>query len=42
MKNYRRVAIPAAAVAQAIAFAIERPDDVDVSEIIGRPTASPN
>ena len=42
MKNYRRVAIPAAAVAQAIAFAIEQPDDLDVSEIIVRPTASPN
>jgi NADP-dependent 3-hydroxy acid dehydrogenase YdfG len=32
--------IPADAIARAIAFAIEQPDDVDVSEIIARPTAS--
>ena len=42
MKNFRRTAIPAAAVARSIAFAIEQPDDVDVSEIIVRPTASPH
>ncbi|MGH7130971.1 MAG: SDR family oxidoreductase [Phycisphaerales bacterium] len=41
MKNFRRIAIPASAVARSIAFAIEQPDDVDVSEIIVRPTASP-
>jgi NADP-dependent 3-hydroxy acid dehydrogenase YdfG len=40
MKGFRRIAIPAAASARSIAFAIEQPDDVDVSEIIVRPTAS--
>lgn len=32
-------AIPAAAVARAIAFAIEQPDDVDINNIVIRPTA---
>ena len=41
MEDFRSVAIPAEAVARAIAYAIEQPDDVDVSEIIVRPTASP-
>ncbi|MDT0343631.1 SDR family oxidoreductase [Streptomyces litchfieldiae] len=40
MKIYRSVAIPAAAIADAIAFAVSRPDDVDVNEIIVRPAAS--
>ncbi len=39
---FREVAIPAEAIARAIAFAIDQPDDVDVNEIIVRPTASPN
>jgi NADP-dependent 3-hydroxy acid dehydrogenase YdfG len=41
MKNFRSVAIPPDAIARAIGFAIEQPHDVDVSEIIVRPTASP-
>lgn len=41
MQDYRKIAIPADAIAKAIAFAIEQPNDVDVSEIIVRPTASP-
>jgi len=41
MKEFRRIAIPPEAVGRAIAFAIEQPDDVDVNEIIVRPTASP-
>jgi NADP-dependent 3-hydroxy acid dehydrogenase YdfG len=41
MKSFRRIAIPADAVARAIAYAIDQPNDVDVSEIIVRPTASP-
>ncbi|ABC82973.1 SDR family oxidoreductase [Anaeromyxobacter dehalogenans] len=40
MRDFRRVAIPASAVAEAIAWAIAQPDAVDVSEIIVRPTAS--
>ena len=39
MQDYRKIAIPADAVARAIVFAIAQPDDVDVSEIIVRPTA---
>ncbi|AXC13541.1 Short-chain dehydrogenase/reductase SDR [Acidisarcina polymorpha] len=41
MKQFRRVAISSDAVGRAIAYAIEQPDDVDVSEIIVRPTTSP-
>jgi NADP-dependent 3-hydroxy acid dehydrogenase YdfG len=41
MRDFRRIAIPASAIARAMAYAIEQPDDVDVSEIIVRPTASP-
>jgi NADP-dependent 3-hydroxy acid dehydrogenase YdfG len=32
-------AIPPAAIARAIAFAIEQPPEVDVNEIVVRPTA---
>jgi len=35
---YRRQAIPADSVARAIAYAIEQPPDVDVNEIVLRPT----
>lgn len=41
MKEFRKIAISADAVARAIAYAIEQPADVDVSELIVRPTASP-
>ncbi|KIP85963.1 oxidoreductase [Stenotrophomonas maltophilia] len=41
MRGFRATAIPAEAVARAIAFAIAQPADVDTSEIIIRPTASP-
>ncbi len=41
MDEFRKIAIPADSIARAIAFAIEQPDGVDVSEIIVRPTASP-
>ncbi|KAA0696505.1 SDR family NAD(P)-dependent oxidoreductase [Halopseudomonas laoshanensis] len=40
MKEFRKVAISASAIARAICFAVEQPDDVDTSEIIVRPTAS--
>jgi NADP-dependent 3-hydroxy acid dehydrogenase YdfG len=36
--DFYKKAIPAASVARAIAFAIEQPDDVDVNEIVLRPT----
>jgi NADP-dependent 3-hydroxy acid dehydrogenase YdfG len=41
MTEYRRIAITPDAIGRAVAFAIEQPADVDVSEIIVRPTASP-
>ena len=41
MKSFRRIAIPADAIARAIAYAINQPAEVDVSEIVVRPTASP-
>jgi NADP-dependent 3-hydroxy acid dehydrogenase YdfG len=41
MKEYRRISISSTAIARAILFAIEQPADVDVNEIIVRPTASP-
>ncbi|WP_256808862.1 SDR family oxidoreductase [Pseudomonas siliginis] len=41
MKSFRKIAIPAEAIARAIAYAVEQPADVDVSELIVRPTASP-
>jgi NADP-dependent 3-hydroxy acid dehydrogenase YdfG len=40
MRDFRKIAISADAVAAAIAYAIEQPQEVDVSEIIVRPTAS--
>ena len=40
MEEFRQVAIPADAIARAISYAIEQPADVDVSEVIVRPTAS--
>lgn len=40
MRDYRALAIPASAIADAIAFAIGQPPEVDVSEIVVRPSAS--
>ncbi|MEU1514529.1 SDR family oxidoreductase [Streptomyces sp. NPDC005811] len=39
MKAYRAVALPATAVADAIAHAVSQPSQVDVNEIVVRPTA---
>ena len=41
MRDFRKVAIKPEAIARAIGFAIDQPADVDVSELIVRPTASP-
>lgn len=41
MKSFRQIAIQPQAIARAIGYAIDQPNDVDVSEIIVRPTASP-
>ncbi|HEY9263379.1 MAG TPA: SDR family oxidoreductase [Mycobacterium sp.] len=40
MQSYRAVAIPASAIADAIAYAVGQPPQVDVNEIIVRPSAS--
>ena len=42
MRDFRSVAIEPDAIARAVRFAIEQPADVDVSEMIVRPTASPH
>ncbi len=39
MTSYRAAMLPAAAIARAIAFAIDEPADVDVNELVIRPTA---
>ncbi|WP_439487440.1 SDR family oxidoreductase [Algoriphagus sp.] len=39
VNEFYEMAIPAASVARAIAFAIEQPADVDINEIVLRPTA---
>ena len=41
MRDFRRIALTSDAIARAVAYAIEQPADVDVSEIVVRPTASP-
>ncbi|TBU72757.1 oxidoreductase [Pseudomonas daroniae] len=40
MREFRKVAIGPDAIARAVAYAIEQPADVDVSELVVRPTAS--
>lgn len=39
MEEYRKIALKPDAIARAVAYAIEQPADVDVNEIIVRPTA---
>ncbi len=41
MKAYRAVALPASAIADAIAYAISQPPEVDVNSIVVRPAGSP-
>lgn len=40
MAEYRATALKPDAIARAVAYAIEQPRDVDVNEIVVRPTAS--
>ncbi|MEV0125887.1 SDR family oxidoreductase [Streptomyces sp. NPDC050703] len=40
MRAYRAVALPASAIADAIAYALSQPAEVDVNEIVVRPAAS--
>jgi len=42
MNEFRRIAINPNAIGRAVRYAVEQPSDVDVSEIIVRPTASPH
>lgn len=42
MRAFRAITISPEAVAAALAYAVGQPDDVDVSEIVVRPTASPH
>jgi NADP-dependent 3-hydroxy acid dehydrogenase YdfG len=41
MRDFRRIALTSDVIARAVAYAIEQPADVDVSELVVRPTASP-
>ncbi|AVH64919.1 oxidoreductase [Nostoc sp. 'Peltigera membranacea cyanobiont' 213] len=40
LKEFRKTALTADAIARAVLYAISQPDDVDVNEVIVRPTAS--
>ncbi|AZO66222.1 MULTISPECIES: SDR family oxidoreductase [unclassified Mesorhizobium] len=40
MKTYRAIALQPDAIGRAVRFVIEQPDDVDVNEIVIRPTAN--
>lgn len=40
MKTYRAIALQPDAIARAVRYAIEQPENVDVNEIVVRPTAS--
>jgi NADP-dependent 3-hydroxy acid dehydrogenase YdfG len=42
IKDYRKMAIPAEAIVSAMAYAIGQPSEVDVNEILIRPTAQQN
>jgi NADP-dependent 3-hydroxy acid dehydrogenase YdfG len=42
MRAFRSVALGADAIARALVYAIDQPDDVNVSEIVVRPVASPH
>lgn len=40
MRSYRAIALQPDAIGRAVRFAIEQPGDVDVNEIVVRPTAA--
>jgi NADP-dependent 3-hydroxy acid dehydrogenase YdfG len=40
MQDYRAIALQPSAIAKAVRYAIEQPDEVDVNEIVVRPTAA--
>ncbi len=42
MREYRRIALPAQAIAEAILYAVSQPDGVDVNELVVRPAKRGN
>ncbi len=40
IEEFRKLAIPAQVIAEAVAYAIGQPDNIDVNEVIVRPTAT--
>jgi NADP-dependent 3-hydroxy acid dehydrogenase YdfG len=42
MKTYRAIALQPDAIGRAVRYAVEQPDDVDVNEIVVRPTKAPH
>ena len=40
LQEFRKISLTLDAIARAVLYAVTQPDDVDVSEIIVRPTAS--
>jgi NADP-dependent 3-hydroxy acid dehydrogenase YdfG len=40
LKEFRKIALTPDAIALAVLYAVSQPDDVDVNEVIVRPTAS--
>lgn len=40
MRTFRAIALQPEAIARAVRYAVEQPDDIDVSEIVVRPTAA--
>ncbi|EKX64801.1 oxidoreductase, short chain dehydrogenase/reductase family protein [Streptomyces ipomoeae 91-03] len=40
MRTYRAVALPVSAIAEAIAYAVSQPSQVNVNEIVVHPAAS--
>ncbi len=40
LKEFRKIALTSDAIARAVLYAVSQPDDVDVNEVIVRPTAS--
>jgi NADP-dependent 3-hydroxy acid dehydrogenase YdfG len=42
MRAYRAVALQPDAIGRAVRYALEQPEDVDVNEIVVRPTKAPH
>ncbi|MEM8808750.1 MAG: oxidoreductase, partial [Cyanobacteria bacterium P01_G01_bin.38] len=40
LQEFRKISLTSDAIAKAVLYAVSQPDDVDVNEIIVRPTAS--